>query len=133
MVKLCKEMTTLVGNKRAIGAKGEELAARFLEDKGFEIVERNYRARRGEIDLIARDGETLVFVEVKLDRTGRFGQPEGWVDGKKQRQIAKTALRYLQENRLVDAGCRFDVVAISIGRAKTNISHIPDAFWVGDW
>lgn len=119
----------MADNKRAIGAKGEELAARFLEAKGFKIVERNYRARQGEIDLVAREGKTLVFVEVKLDRTGKFGQPESWVDNKKRRQVVRTALRYLQEHNLGNVDCRFDVVAISITQQKMTIEHIPDAFW----
>ena len=118
-----------VDDRRAVGAKGEELAARFLAAKGFEIVERNYRAGRGEIDLVAREGETLVFVEVKLDRTGRFGHPAGWVDHKKRRQIVRTALGYLQEHSLGDMDCRFDVVVIRLLPGGMSIEHIPNAFW----
>ena len=93
---------------------GESLAAKHLKAHGYEILARNYRARRGEIDLIARDGEFIVFVEVKTRRSLKFGLPQAAVTLRKQRQISKVALAYLQFRNLMDAPCRFDVIAIHL-------------------
>ena len=93
---------------------GESLAVKHLKARGCEILAQNYRARRGEIDLIARDGEFIVFVEVKTRRSLRFGLPQAAVTLQKQRQISKVALAYLQAQNLLDAPCRFDVIAIHL-------------------
>lgn len=93
---------------------GESLAAKHLKARGYEILAQNYRARRGEIDLIARDGEFIVFVEVKTRRSLKFGLPQAAVTLQKQRQISKVALAYLQSRNLLDAPCRFDVIAIHL-------------------
>ena len=93
---------------------GESLAAEHLKARGCEILERNYRAKRGEIDIIVRDGEFTVFVEVKTRQTLRFGLPQEAVTIQKQRQISKVALAYLQAQNLLDAPCRFDVIAIHL-------------------
>ena len=93
---------------------GESLAAKHLKARGCEILARNYRAIRGEIDLIARDGEFIVFVEVKTRRSLKFGLPQAAVTLQKQRQISKVALAYLQSRNLLDAPCRFDVIAIHL-------------------
>lgn len=93
---------------------GESLAAKHLKARGCRILARNYRARRGEIDLIARDGEFVVFVEVKTRRSLKFGLPQAAVTWQKQRQISKVALAYLQAQNLLDAPCRFDVIAIHL-------------------
>ena len=93
---------------------GESLAVKHLKARGCEILAQNYRARRGEIDLIARDGEFIVFVEVKTRRSLRFGLPQAAVTWQKQRQISKVALAYLQAQNLLDAPCRFDVIAIHL-------------------
>ena len=93
---------------------GESLAAKHLKARGYEILARNYRARRGEIDLIARDGEFVVFVEVKTRRSLKFGLPQAAVTLQKQRQISKVALAYLQSRNLLDTPCRFDVIAIHL-------------------
>ena len=93
---------------------GESLAAKHLKARGYRILAQNYRARRGEIDLIARDGEFTVFVEVKTRRSLRFGLPQAAVTWQKQRQISKVALAYLQAHNLLDAPCRFDVIAIHL-------------------
>jgi len=119
----------VASDRKATGNRGEELAAKFLLRKGFRILERNYRSRRGEIDIIARKGKTLAFVEVKTDRTGRFGAPKGWVTLRKQRQIAKMASKYLQEKSLVGVDLRFDVIGISLREGKPEIEHIENAFW----
>lgn len=101
-------------NKRQIGAKQEQFACKWLEQRGYRIVERNFRCRSGEIDIVAREGGYLVFVEVKYRRSGESGLPQEAVDWRKQRAISRVALYYLhrfgyQETTPV----RFDVVALS--------------------
>lgn len=100
-------------NKRAIGSKYEAMAAAYLETRGYEILEQNYRDRFGEIDIIARDGKFLVFLEVKYRKDLRMGHPLEAVDYRKQQRIRNTARRYLYcryPNQVLP--CRFDVVAI---------------------
>ena len=93
---------------------GESLAAKHLKAQGCKILEQNYRARRGEIDLIVQDGEFTVFVEVKTRRSLKFGLPQAAVTWQKQKQISKVALAYLQSRNRLDAPCRFDVIAIHL-------------------
>ena len=116
---------------RSRGARGEELAARYLIEKGFILLDRNYRDNlsRGEIDLIARIGTCLVFIEVKAGRGAAFGSPESWVDARKQMRIARAANRYLQDHLLQDAECRFDVIGIHMDRNPPEVVHIEQAFW----
>ena len=97
-----------------IAKTGELLALKHLKTRGCKILAQNYRARRGEIDLIVQDGEFTVFVEVKTRRSLRFGLPQAAVTLQKQRQISKVALAYLQAQNLLDAPCRFDVIAIHL-------------------
>ena len=97
-----------------IAKTGESLAAAHLKARGYDILERNYRAVRGEIDLIAQDGDFIVFVEVKTRRSLKFGLPQAAVTTQKQRQISKVASAYLQAKNLFDAPCRFDVIAIHL-------------------
>ena len=97
-----------------IAKTGELLALKHLKTRGCKILAQNYRARRGEIDLIVQDGEFTVFVEVKTRRSLRFGLPQEAVTLQKQRQISKVALAYLQAQNLLDAPCRFDVIAIHL-------------------
>lgn len=103
----------------------EESAACHLQRAGLKIEARNYRSRHGEIDLIARDGDTLVFVEVRYRRSSRYGSASATVDARKQRKLLATADSYLQRHRL-DCPCRFDVVGIE-GDAQ-NIQWIKNAF-----
>ena len=107
--------------KQGLGRKGEQLAADALQAQGMAIVERNYRCAVGEMDIIAREGDTLVFVEVKTRRGNRFGSPEDAVDARKQRKLIEVAETYLQERVLDDAEWRIDVVAVEmdgVGRLK---------------
>ena len=97
--------------RRLIGMEGEAVARRFLKGLGFRIVEENFVCPLGEIDLIAKDGEILVFVEVKARRSARFGTPAESVHARKQRQILRVAEAYLRERRL-KVPCRVDVVAV---------------------
>ena len=115
--------------------KGEEEAARFLTRSGYAILEKNVRTRAGEIDLVAKEGKTLVFVEVKTRRDLEGDPPQAGVHTRKQNRLAKLAHGYLQQKRLRHTPCRFDVVAVILndeGGVKA-IRHIPNAFSVGPW
>lgn len=114
-------------NKRKIGADYEDQAALYLQQKGFRIIQRNYRCHIGEIDIIARDGEYLVFVEVKYRQTDSFGTGEFHVDKRKQHTIYRVAQQFLIWNypEAVLPPCRFDVIAID---GLGEITHYPDAF-----
>ncbi len=102
-----------VGNKRETGSYYEEKAAAFLRNSGYEILERNYRDKNGEIDLIARDGKYLVFVEVKYRGSLEKGWPEEAVNLQKQRKIRQVAMYFLYSRGYPeDTPCRFDVVGI---------------------
>lgn len=118
-------------NTKKLGRKGEHKAAEFLTKKGYTILIQNYRWARGEIDIVAQDGETLVFVEVKTKAGSTdFGEPETWVTPRKQQQIGQVALRYLQQNEIVDMDCRFDVVAVTYRQGQWLLKHIENAFWL---
>ena len=116
-------------NKRQkFGEKGESLATWFLKKNGYKIVEQNYRNQLGEIDIIAKDKKTLVFVEVKSRRSTRFGNPKWAVTPKKQRKISTVALYYLKTTNQMDAKARFDVVAITSNRDQPQIEIVKNAF-----
>jgi putative endonuclease len=116
-------------SNQSVGALGEELAAAFLRQAGYRIVERNFRCKGGEADIVARDGKTLVFVEVKTRRSMSYGPPQLAVTPFKQRQISKAALTWLAKNRQQDAPARFDVIAVMLFSDGTHrIEHIPNAF-----
>ena len=120
---------------RPLGRADEEIAARFLRRRGLTIVERNLRSRLGEIDLVVRDGKTLVFVEVKARRDAGGDPPQAAVDGRKRMRLARLALGYLAGRRLAEAACRFDVVAVTVddaGRA-VGVTHFRDAFRADGW
>ena len=110
------------------GAWGEDVALRYLTRLGYTLVERNYRTRRGEIDLIVRKRDTLVFVEVKLRRTANFGDPLEAVTPHKQTTIRRLAAQYLADRNPGFNTLRFDVVGILAGRNDLRIEHIEDAF-----
>jgi putative endonuclease len=115
---------------RALGQAGERAAARFLERRGLVILAKNLRSRLGEIDLLARDGSTLVFVEVKARRGAPGDPPEAAVDARKRLRLMRLALGYLAARRLGERPCRFDVVGVSLdedGRV-TGIRHLAHAF-----
>ncbi|MEF9917459.1 MAG: YraN family protein [Lachnospiraceae bacterium] len=111
-------------NKRAIGNAYERLAGAYLEAQGYQIITYNYYCRQGEIDIIARDGEYLVFCEVKYRKSNINGSPLEAVNLKKQQIISKCAMIYLTTNGLIDSSCRFDVVGILNG----EIQLIKNAF-----
>ncbi|MBI4424453.1 MAG: YraN family protein [Elusimicrobia bacterium] len=107
-----------------VGALAEGRAAAFLESLGLTVLHRRFRCRAGELDLVARDGETIVFVEVKARGGDAFGSPEEAVDGPKRRRLARAAAVYLAQRGLAEAPARFDVVAVT----PEGIRHLPDAF-----
>lgn len=112
-----------------LGRRGEEFARGFLERSGYRIICCNYRCKLGEIDIIAKDGETLVFVEVKTRTDFAFGSPAAAVTMKKQRQICRAAQCYLAEHGLFGTPARFDVIAIFLGKnGREQIELIADAF-----
>lgn len=115
-------------NRQQKGKAGEDLAAALLEKQGYEIVQRNYRFDRGEIDLVAHEGGELVFIEVKARHSDRFGSPEESVTPAKEEQLKKVAEGYLMEHRLDGQVCRFDVVSISYREGTPHISIIRNAF-----
>ena len=115
-------------NRRGFGTDGEYAVSDFLTGQGYRVTDMHYRRGPGEIDVIARQGETVVFVEVKRRTDARFGAPAEAVDGLKRSRIARTALLYLQQKGLMDAPVRFDIVELTPGQ----IRHIPNAFDASD-
>lgn len=115
-------------SKRNIGRDGEQFAVSFLEDQGFTIIERNYTFNHGEIDVVAKDSDELVFVEVKMRRNRQFGSPEESVTPDKQELLRRTAEGYVQERKLENCSCRFDVVAISDENGVKTFVHYKNAF-----
>lgn len=111
------------------GDRGERLAADFLKKKGYKVVMMNYRTHIGEIDIIATEGDTLVFVEVKSRESVEFGEPFEAVDIRKRRKIANVALLYLKGLRLKkQPPCRFDVVSVRYESGSPRFDLIRDAF-----
>ncbi len=113
-----------------LGNEGERLAARFLRRQGYRILARRYRTVLGEIDLVARDGACIVFVEVKTRRTESAGLPHEAVDRAKQAQLTRLALVFLKRYRLLEQSARFDIVSIvwEGSGAEPQIVHYKNAF-----
>ena len=115
--------------RKALGSKGEDLAVQYLKKKGFKVIERNYHCSAGEIDLIAREGKTLIFVEIKTRSSSEFGLPQEAVDRFKQKKMIEVARAYLAEHHLnEEIPARFDVVAIHLTSTGPDIELIKDAF-----
>lgn len=112
IINLLKNRIKELPYKKALGAKGELLAVNFLKKKGYKILQRNYRWRTGEIDIVCYDHGTIVFVEVKTRRSDKYGQPEISVTEAKKRQIIKIASHYVAEKKIEGVDLRFDVVSI---------------------
>ena len=114
-----------MNNKRQLGSQYEQKAADYLKEKGYTILECNFCNRTGEIDIIAKDGEYLCFVEVKYRMTSVYGNPLEAVDRRKQNQIRKVARFYMMKHGLHEwTPCRFDVIAFE----GTEMTHIENAF-----
>lgn len=113
---------------KELGKAAEDDAERFLSEKGYQIIERNYRSRFGEIDIIARDCDVTVFVEVKARRNDNKGSSSSAVTPSKQKKISLTALCYLKEKKLHDQRARFDVVAVDGSGQNLRFRLIQNAF-----
>ena len=116
-------MVAMLNKNQQYGKIGESLAVYHLKEKGYRILEQNHRNKLGEIDIIARDGESLVFVEVKSRRSDRFGSPKWAVTPAKQRKISMAALTYLKATGQLQAKARFDVVIV-MGRPQNPCFEI---------
>jgi putative endonuclease len=117
-------------DRQVLGAEGERAAEKFLRRQRYTIVARNYRCRLGEVDLVALDGATVVFIEVKTRTQPGFGSPLEAVDRRKQRQIQRTAQQYLSEHRLHDRNARFDVVGVWWDNGRVHCELVKNAFEV---
>lgn len=117
-------------DRQSLGKRGEELAARFLKKERYEILARNFHTRWGELDIVAKDGETVVFAEVKARSDVYFARPEASVTHTKQQHLRKAAGLWLLENYPNELPpCRFDVVSIVFEKdGNHTIEHFPDAF-----
>jgi putative endonuclease len=120
---------------RFLGQAGEAAAVRFLKRRGYVVLARNLRSRLGELDLLVRDGSTLVFVEVKARRGVAGDPPEAAVTARKRLRLVRIALGYLAGRRLGEQRCRFDVVGVSLDDAGrvTDVRHLRDAFDSEGW
>lgn len=115
-----------------LGSKGEKTANRYLRLHGFRIIETNFRSRYGEIDIIAREKDTVVFVEVKTRKTDDLGYPEESVNYHKRNKIIQSAKYYLHKHKITNTNIRFDIIAIRYtGKFKKEIKLFRDAFRIG--
>jgi len=113
--------------RRSLGAWGENIAAEYLRKKGMQIIERNFRCRLGELDIIARQGDYLVFIEVRTRSSALCGLPQESITATKIKKVRRLAQVYLAQRSLSDVNVRFDVVAV-YGVRETTIDHIENAF-----
>ena len=117
-----------MNQRQAFGKAGEDLVVRYLKKKGYKVLERNYTCPVGEIDIIARDKKTIVFVEVKTRRSMSYGSARLAITPHKQRKISMTALYYLKCNHQMGQDARFDVVTVQSTRGMQEIDLIQNAF-----
>lgn len=116
--------------KKLLGGVGEKQAVKYLKNKKIKILEKNYTTPIGEIDIIAKDGDTIVFIEVKARTNDRFGEPMESVTPFKQRHIIRVAEYYMKVNNIDfdETPCRFDVIEVKNDNGKNDINHVEDAF-----
>jgi len=114
--------------RRDLGKAGEELAARYLERRGYTVISRNFRVRGGEIDIIARQGGDLVFIEVKTRRGDSHGSPFEAVDARKRQRLTRAAMAYLSQTGQHGQPARFDVVAVRVDGASPRVELVRNAF-----
>ncbi len=115
---------------REIGREGEDLAAAYLESKGYTVLEKNYFFQRAEVDIVAYDETAIVFVEVKMRKNTDFGEPAEYVTEKKKKRIYKASEAWLYERKMEGSPVRFDVVAIVKPENQApDIQHFEHAFW----
>lgn len=111
-----------------IGKIGEEIALKFLKNEGYEVLELNWRFRKLEVDIIAKEGDVLIVVEVKTRKSDEFGSPDVFVDRKKQRFLIKAVNEYVNQKQLENE-IRFDIVSILYCNNQEKVEHIKDAFF----
>ncbi len=116
------------GHNKSLGERGEDYASIFLKNSGYKIMKKNFRYKTGELDIIALEGETIVFVEVKTRSGSQFGEPEESIDNWKVNKIKKTAAYYLLINDFENIETRFDVISLRLLGDSMTINHIKDAF-----
>ena len=129
---MAKRKSNLVSDSRKeLGRWGEQLAASHLESLGYKVLERNWRCRRGEIDIVTRAGEILVFVEVKTRRGRDYGTPEEALTRAKVKRLLELSQRYLLEHDLEDVDWRVDLVAVELDHQGELVrcEHVPNAVW----
>jgi putative endonuclease len=124
------QITNSMGKHNVLGKLGEDIATNFLEKNNFKILERNWRYKRAELDIIAMDNKTMIFVEVKTRSDDRMGRPEEAVDTRKRGLMIKAAIAYMHISRH-DWAIRFDIIGIVIKDDVPYIDHIQDAFFPG--
>ena len=118
----------MVNDPHSTGIQGEEAACRYLEKKGYQILDRNFRGKRYEIDIVAQNGNTIVFCEVKTARTKKFGSSITWVTPDKTKRIAHAACEYINIREINGFSFRFDVIGIDAEGGEVTINHIENAF-----
>lgn len=116
------------GDRQVLGARGERAAEQLLRRRRYKILQRNYRCSGGEVDLIALDGTTVVFVEVKTRTQEGFGTPFAAVDRRKQAQVVRAAKHFISEHRLFDRAARFDVVGVWSENGRITCELVRHAF-----
>lgn len=112
----------------SVGKRGEELASAYLAKAGYQIIERNYRCIFGEIDIVAEEGDNIVFIEVKSRRSNAYGDPQLAVGSRKQKKISMVALNYIEEKHKHSRNARFDVVAVKLLPSGPTVELIKNAF-----
>jgi putative endonuclease len=110
------------------GKLGEDLAVAHLQKAGYQIIAQNYRCLYGEVDIVARDGDTIVFVEVKSRKSETFGEPQEAVGPEKRKKLSRISLHYLQQKQLETFNARFDVMAVKMSPEGNRINLIRNAF-----
>ena len=118
----------MVNRQQKLGEKGESIAVRQLKKDGYKILETNYRVQLGEIDIVAKDRDTIAFVEVKTRRSVHFGSPKWAITAQKQKKISTVALYYLKTTNQSAAKARFDVVTVTLNQDKPRVEIIKNAF-----
>jgi putative endonuclease len=126
--KVSKNSCEMLNKRQKLGEQGEALAVRRLKKAGYKIIETNYRTRLGEIDIIAKDKDTIVFIEVKSRRSVHFGNPKQAVTLQKQKKISMVALYYLKLTDQSSAKARFDVVTVISNQDQPQVEIIKNAF-----
>lgn len=117
-------------HRKELGFKGEDIASNFLKKKGYKIIQRNYKCKYGEIDIIAEQNKVIAFIEVRTVQSENFGIPQDFITNIKTDHISKSALNYIKKENLFEHSCRFDFIAITFSHtlSEPKIEHIENAF-----